>query len=473
VEPAARLAYDDERFFEETMRTAAVLVAGFGLVSATLGAAMPRDPQAVDARQVPGTFRSGVTMVPIDVRVLGEQGYPVTDLTLDDFTVFEDGVPQEIQHFLRLELVAGTPTPILRPLRPRALALDAPTAPDRRVFLIVLGRGRQDGPVKVLDALLDFVDRRLLPQDQVAVLAYNRAMAFTTAHEDVARVLARYQDQHTEIEALLAQRLSGLSGLYDRDVPPSLQRRIDALFGLSGGLLREVSEHDAAALAAIEEDLRRTGDELQRAALVDDRAEGLPDLTAALTADLVDMSFDDYIERSVTTEIDVSNIVKGIEYLRYIEGEKHLLYITHSGFGLRSADEEDSLAARAADARVAIDAIHTSGVVAAPKATPTRMSAVPTAGQVFRQTFSVKGMRAVADLTGGQAWAFQPGEHALTRLDRATRFQYLLGYISSNGDWDGGYREIKITVSRPRVKVLHRRGYYSTLDAGPDDPGGR
>jgi VWFA-related protein len=455
------------------MRRAAALVAGFGFVTATLGAAAPRGPQSGDVRQVPGAFRSGITMVPIDVRVLGEYGYPVTDLTPDDFTILEDGVPQDIQHFLRIELVAGTPTPILRPLQSQALTTEAPAGPNRRVFLIVLGRGRQDGPVKILDALLDFVDRRLLPQDQVAVLAYNRAMAFTTAHEDVARVLARYQEQHTEIEALLAQRLSGLTGLYDRHVSPAIQRRIDALFGLLGGPLREMSAADAAALAALDEELRRTQDQLQRAALVADREEGLPDLTAALTADLVDMSFDDYIERSVTSEIDVGNIVKGIEYLRYIEGEKHLLYITHSGFGLYSADEEDALAARAADARVAIDAIHTSGVVAAPKATSGGMSPVPSAGQVFRQTFSVRGMRAVADRTGGQAWAFQPGEHALTRLDRATRFQYLLGYISSNGDQDGGYREITVRVNRPRVRVLHRRGYFSTLEAAPDDPGRR
>jgi VWFA-related protein len=448
------------------MQRAAALLVGVGLVSATLGAVAPQAPRA-GGSQGPGPFRTGVTMVPIDVRVLAEHGYPVTDLTLDDFSIYEDGVRQEIRHFLRLQLVADTPTPILRPLQARALAADVPAAPSRRVFLIVMGRGRQDGPVKVLDALLEFIDRRLLPQDQVAVLAYNRAMAFTTAHEDVARVLSRYQDQHTEIEALLAQRLSGLTGLYAENVSPSIQRRIDAVFGLLGGPLGETAEADAT-LAAIEADLRRTGDNLQRAAIVSDRNEGLPDLTARLTADLVDMSFDDYVARSVTSEIDVSNIIKGIEYLRYIEGEKHLLYITHSGFGLFSADEEDSLAARAADARVVIDAIHTSGVVGAPKATSQAMYALPTASQVFTQTFSVRGMRAVADRTGGQAWAFQAGDHALTRLDRATRFQYLLGYVPSNAEWDGEYRKITVEVNRRRVKVLHRHGYFANVVAGAE-----
>jgi VWFA-related protein len=443
------------------MRRLAVLVTGFGFAAVALGAAAPEPWPSAASGQARQTFRSGVTLIPIDVRVLGPFGVPVTDLTAEDFTVLEDDVPQEVVHFLPFALEAGTPSPILRPLDRGALAADAPVAPDRRVFLIVLGRGRQDGPVHILPALLEFIDRRLLPQDQVAVLAYNRATAVTTAHEDVARVLARYEEQHLEIEALLAQRLSGLTGLYDRHVSPSIQRRIDAIFGLAGGPIGEGTAAGEAAAAAIDADRRRTGDELQRAALVEERTESLPDLTAALTAQIVDMSFDDYIERSVTSEIDVSNVIKGIEYLRYIEGEKHLLYITHHGFGLFSADEEDALAALASDARVAIDAIHTSGVVAAPKATSLGMSALPTPGQVFNQTFSVKGMRAVAEQTGGQAWAFQPGTHALTRLDQATRFQYVLGYVSSNPARDGAYRKIRVRVNRPGVRVIHRRGYYA------------
>ena len=45
------------------------------------------------------TFRSSVTTVPIDVRVVDSDGNPITDLDAGDFTVIENGVRQQIRHF--------------------------------------------------------------------------------------------------------------------------------------------------------------------------------------------------------------------------------------------------------------------------------------------------------------------------------------------------------------------------------------
>ena len=38
-------------------------------------------------------------MVPVDVRAFDRNGKPVTNLTPEDFTILEDGVPQTIAHF--------------------------------------------------------------------------------------------------------------------------------------------------------------------------------------------------------------------------------------------------------------------------------------------------------------------------------------------------------------------------------------
>jgi VWFA-related protein len=130
----------------------------------------------------PASFRSRITIVPIDVRVLDRNGKPVTDLTQDDFTIVEDGVPQAIRHFSTQALTAETPAPGAQPeLRKAAMAADlAPQ--NRRVFLLLLGRGRMKGPSKEIPAVLEFFQKRLLPQDQVAVLAFNRGTDFTTNH---------------------------------------------------------------------------------------------------------------------------------------------------------------------------------------------------------------------------------------------------------------------------------------------------
>jgi len=125
-------------------------------------------------------FRSAVTLVPLDVRVTDKNGKPVTDLRQDEFTVVDDGARQDIRHFSVRTLTADVPeTDTKMMLRESAVSLEPQT---NRIFLIVLGRGRLQEPSRAVDALIHFVRERLLPQDQVAVFAYNRATTFTRDH---------------------------------------------------------------------------------------------------------------------------------------------------------------------------------------------------------------------------------------------------------------------------------------------------
>jgi hypothetical protein len=88
---------------------------------------------------------------------------------------------------------------------------------------------------------------------------------------------------------------------------------------------------------------------------------------------------------------------------------------------------------------------------------------------VFGQTFAVSTNRLIADLTGGQATAFRSAAQALDRIDRATRFSYLLGYQPANPDWNGAYRRIDVKVTRPGVTVHFRHGYYARQQLVPFD----
>jgi hypothetical protein len=55
---------------------------------------------AAGRQAAPQTFRSAVTLVPLDVRVIDNKtGQMVTGLRREDFQVIEDRVPQEIRHF--------------------------------------------------------------------------------------------------------------------------------------------------------------------------------------------------------------------------------------------------------------------------------------------------------------------------------------------------------------------------------------
>lgn len=404
------------------------------------------------------TFRGGITMVPVDVRVLDARGEPVTDLTEADFRIFEDDHPQEIQQFVAVGLRSVAPASG----RAGPAAAGAPAAAtadpgNRRTFLIVLGRGRHIGPVKPFRALDRFVREQLLPQDEVALIGYNRATNFTTDHAAIAGTIDRYRREHEEIEALIAQNQNIMLGVSRPDeMPDFVQRRIDTIFGLESLALERGDPG-----ARVVDDLRRTADDIQRAAAAGERGATI-DVASSVTASFAGTSFEQYVNQAYATLDDLANIHTGLDYLRYVEGEKHLVLFTVRGLGLRDTRDEDHLAALASDARVTLDFIHTSGMVAAPPAGPLGMSPLPTPTQVFNQTFFVKGLRATADQTGGQAWAFEYGDEALEQLDRTTRFRYVLGYVPANQEIDDQYRRIRIEVTRPGLTVLYRHGYYAS-----------
>jgi VWFA-related protein len=468
-------------------RTAASLLAIALSAPMGLGVLSAGREQQTPPKQRTGAFRSRITVVPVDVRVFDNDGKPVTDLTQEHFTILEDGVPQSIGFFWAQRLTPESIGPANSAASPPALRTDASgdlKARNRRVFLIQLGRGRMQGPSKELPALLDFLRARLLPQDQVAVLAYNRATDFTTDHSKLASVVERFRDRQEKIEAMLAQHFSGLRAVYgSKAIPAEIQREIDTVFDASPSLRpREIRAGQITDAERIAADTQKTATELQRAELLAERSAefaGLPDSAATETADRLGVSFEEYVAAQVELMHDLGNLYAGIDYLRYIDGEKHLVFVTPRGVSLPRIENTQSLAFAASDARVAIDIIYTGGTVGAPPprfsgpgtAQPGRiiMTPLPAPSAVFGQTFDIQALRDVSALTGGQTTAFRPGDYAFDRLDTSTRFQYLLGYAPLNPATDGRTRRIAVRVNRSGVTVVHRQRYYATEQLVPLD----
>lgn len=74
------------------------IFAALSVLAASTYAEAPADKQAPQT-QAP-VFRSGATLVPLDVRVLDRSGQPITDLRQNEFVITEDGRPQSVSHFL-------------------------------------------------------------------------------------------------------------------------------------------------------------------------------------------------------------------------------------------------------------------------------------------------------------------------------------------------------------------------------------
>jgi VWFA-related protein len=154
-------------------------------------------------------FRVSVDTVSLAVTVLDEEGRLASELQQENFQVFEDGVPQQIQFFSRGEL------------------------PLRMVILVDTSGSMRSKLALAQEAAVRFV-RSLKPGDQVQVVEFN----------DRVLTLAEFTSDFDQVEqAIRATEATGATSLYNaiyvslkdlhREQPEELDRR--AIVVLSDG----------------------------------------------------------------------------------------------------------------------------------------------------------------------------------------------------------------------------------------------
>lgn len=423
------------------------------------------EPQA-QVSNAPGTIRVQVRLVPVDVIVTDDHDRPVTDLKQEDFQILEDGKPQEIRHFSVQTLTAAAAEPI-QPALPRAIPTLELAPQQARTFLILLGRGNHQ-LFGAVDALIRFVRSDLLPQDRVAVFAYNRATDFTTDHEQIAQVLERYKKYNT-IQTAVVSRSRGLAAVYGtKTIPDSVQSEIDKVIGHPPELASRQLVPAANKLG--EREVVPTGSDAENKAASEMEHFDLEALTGGIP-------LGEWIGLHNGSNQDARNIFTCIEYLRYLEGEKHLLFFTGQGlyFPYGRVDYDNAIAKAANDARVAIDVFQTEGLdqgqgkLVVVNVPPTFEKAGET-GLVYQadtvtsipaKDWAIQTIRNFAQLTGGRAAIYRDTGNALNQLNEATRTEYLLGYYPKDENWNGQYRHVNVKVNRPGLKVSFRHGYYA------------
>jgi VWFA-related protein len=79
-----------------------------------------------------------------------------------------------------------------------------------------------------------------------------------------------------------------------------------------------------------------------------------------------------------------------------------------------------------------------------------------------RMNNDIYDLTTVANNTGGKAYFNTNGlKDVIAEIVRNGSNYYSLAYSTTNTQWDGEYRHIKVTVNRPGVQVQHRQGYYA------------
>ena len=168
-----------------------ILVAG-ALGGASLAAQAP--PVAQGPGQPPPTFRVEVNYVEIDTRATDAQGAFVGDLTKNDFQISEDGKPQTITAFTRVDLPVERQDPPL--FKGGAIEPDVQSNLDGfngRVFVLLLDDLETDfrRSARLKAAARQFIQRYIGANDLAAVVftgyAPERGQEFTN---NPARLIA-------------------------------------------------------------------------------------------------------------------------------------------------------------------------------------------------------------------------------------------------------------------------------------------
>ena len=434
-------------------------------------------------RQAPATpqdqtvFRAGTTLVPVDVRVVDKNGHPVTDLHQSDFTILEDGVPQRIEHFSTQAFAAEPPTasaPSSSPARPRrASSAFELTSQNLRTFLIVLGRGRLQPPADGVEAMRHLIKARLLPQDQVAVQAWNRATDFSTDRKTALEVLDRFQKANDLIEVQIQQWERNLQHLSNPKVLPAfVQQEIDDVFG-GPRASRTVGDRPAAAAGLEDQTVRVMRDAL---------TGGTLDPVDQMMLNLAGGDLDGFLNQQSQVAQDVTALYTGVAYLQQLAGEKHLIFLSEYGVSLPHLEDDRDLGRLAADARVVLDVIHSGGVgyknprgadysptmMMPANRGPSSLYVIPSIGT---QLFAADTARNLTRMTGGLFFAnrFAKASMDVDAIDATTRFEYVLGYYPLKATLDGRYRKITVKLNRPGLTVLARDGYLARAEVAPAD----
>jgi VWFA-related protein len=362
-----------------------------------------------------------VTSRIVEVSVVAEdrQGRPVVDLKAEDLVLSDGGRPERIVSFTTQPLPSAAATPL--PPGTYTNRLDRLTG----------------GSVSVTAILFDGLNTPMARQSY--------------ARQQVLAFLRQVEPGNTMALYTLGRGLSVLQDL-TRDPQP---------------LVRALEQYRGELSAA-------TG-----AAPLDTAGTGLEPFGSwldELETNLIEHYARDRALRTLRSLVAIAN------HLETIPGRKNLVWVSGSfpvwigrdrvrvperpRPGEQDLWPEIDRAARALNrANLAVYPVDARGLMSPLDYAPERVSISREMQLVDRSGFAA--MNTLAERTGGEAF-YNDNDlgRAFRRAAGDSRVAYRLGYQPSHEDWNGKFREIKIVVTRPEVRLRYRRGYF----AQPDEP---
>jgi VWFA-related protein len=394
-------------------------------------------------------------LVTLDVIVKDKKGKAVTDLKPEDFTISENGVPQKLEFFdstLTSGSQARQTTTATVPTLPRA---QTPAGFPRNIIALVLdGQSTEGANLKhVREGMSKYIRERVSDDDSVALFAIAGGLQLLQPFtQDKAKLIAAVENASAistvsktsearelseKISSLRAQVSAGPSGPIENSPSAAAagsamisvmfaKRMLENFVQMRSVLSTQQTRPVLAALAAI--------------------CEGLRSIPGKKTLVMFSEGFvaSEALDWQVQSTIDIANRANVAIYIIDSSGL--------TGGAPKSGAIAPSSALAGISAEVDIEQRRRSG-----------------AGESVFDISRYEGLNRQQDLlyrisedTGGH-FVKNTNDIAagLDRIDAEIRSRYTLAYRSTDPNFDGSFRKVKIEVNRPGANVLARPGYYA------------
>jgi VWFA-related protein len=409
-----------------------------------------QEPAKSQDREEVVTVKS--TLVNIDVMVKDKSGKYVTDLGPEDFVVYENGVRQKVEFFDPPSVGTGDAGATAAPGAPSALA---PLAQAKNVISLVLdGQTTEQQNLKPLrEGAIRYIKDRIADTDAVAVFNVSAGLQLLQPFtRDKAKLISVVEKAFTSAAASKTPERAAVGG--------QVEGRAIELAGLQ-----------AAEAGNPSTDTGAQGARLQ--AMVARRAlEQFTMLRSQLS-----------LQQSRPVLASLAAIC---EAQRDVPGKKTVVLFSQGFIAAETQDwQVQSIIDLANRANVAIYIIDAAGLRGGAPESGSYIPTTPLANvgalRSIDERMKAQGGEDVFDnvrhegrerefdilyrISGDTGGKFIKGTNdiakGLERVDEEVRSRYTLGYHSTDPNFDGNFRKLKVEVRRPDAQVVSRSGFYA------------
>jgi len=393
-------------------------------------------------------------LVNLDVIVKDKKGKPITDLKAEDFSVSENGTPQKIE-FFDSTLTTGEATVSGGELSAQTVTRAPGGFPRNIIALVLDGQSTELANLKhVRDGMVKYIHERISNTDSVALFSISGGLKLLQPFtQDKARLIAAVENAYDsstvsktsearDIAANIDTLRSQIAGGVSAPAPATpaagsaaaqtmiAQRVLEQYIQLRSTLSTQQTRPVLAALAAI--------------------AEGLRPIPGKKTLVMFSQGFvaPETLDWQVQSTIDIANRANVAVYIidaTGLTGGAPTSGALVSGSPLEgiSADTDMEHRRRAGAGESVFDITRQEGL--------NRQHDV-----LYRISEDTGGrfLKNTNDIAGG-----------LERIDAEIRSRYTLAYRSTDPNFDGSFRKVKIEVRRPDTVIFARSGYFAISPA--------